>query len=46
MRKIIMLIMSALIFIMSCAHNEPMTEEEREKWRKSKMRYRAGQAGR
>ncbi len=46
MKKIILLIMSALIFCLSCAHNEPTTEEEREKWRRSKMRYQSGQAGR
>ncbi len=46
MKKIIVLLISALIFFLSCAHNEPMTEEEREKWRRSKMRYEAGQRGR
>ena len=46
MKKIIVLIMSALIFMLSCAQNQPMTEEEREKWRRARMRYNAGQAGR
>ncbi|MBW2411874.1 MAG: hypothetical protein JRF72_18930 [Deltaproteobacteria bacterium] len=46
MKKTIVLIMSALLFFLSCAHNQPMTEEEKEKWRRSKMRYQAGQAGR
>jgi hypothetical protein len=45
MKKIILLIMSTLIFIMSCAQNQPMTEEERDKWRRSRMRYEAGQRG-
>ncbi len=45
MKNIIMLIMSALIFIMSCAQNQPMTEEEREEWRRGRMRYEAGQRG-
>jgi PBP1b-binding outer membrane lipoprotein LpoB len=31
MKKIILLIMGALIFIISCAQNQPQTEEEREK---------------
>ena len=44
-KRIIMLIMSALIFMMSCAQNQPMTQEEREKWRRSKLRYEAGQRG-
>jgi hypothetical protein len=45
MKKITLLIMSALIFIMSCAQNQPKTEEEREEWRRSRMRYEAGQRG-
>ncbi len=45
MKKIIVLIMSALIFMLSCAQNQPMTEEEREKWRRSRLRYEAGQRG-
>lgn len=46
MKKIILLILSALIFVMSCAQNQPKTEEEKEEWRRSRMRYEAGQAGR
>ena len=45
MKKIILLIMGALILLMSCAHNQPQTEEEREQWRKSRTRYEAGQRG-
>jgi PBP1b-binding outer membrane lipoprotein LpoB len=44
MKKIIMLIMSALIFL-SCAQNQNLTDEEREKWRRAKQRYDAGQRG-
>ena len=42
-KKIIILIMSTLIFIISCAQNQPMTKEEREKWQRSRLRYEAGQ---
>jgi len=45
MKKIILLIMGALILSISCAHNQPQTEEEREEWRRSRLRYEAGQRG-
>ena len=45
MKKIILLIMGALIFLMSCAQNQPQTEEEKEEWRRSRQRYEAGQRG-
>ena len=45
MKKMLILIMSALILTISCAQNQPKTEEEREEWRRSRMRYEAGQRG-
>ena len=43
-KKIIMFIISALIFL-SCAQNQNLSEEERDKWRRAKQRYDAGQKG-
>jgi hypothetical protein len=42
MKKIIILITASLLFF-SCAHQDNMTEEERQKWRRAKQRYDAGQ---
>ena len=46
MKKIIALVLAATIFLLSCAHNENLTEEEKQKYREAKRRYDAGQRGR
>ena len=43
MKKIIALILAAMIFLIGCAHNENLTEEEKQKYRDAKRRYDAGQ---
>ena len=43
-KKIVMLMISALL-LMSCAQNQNLTEEDQEKFRRSRMRYEAGQRG-
>ena len=43
MKKIIILILASLLFL-NCAHQENLTEEEREKYRRARQRYNAGQA--
>jgi hypothetical protein len=42
MKKIIFLILASLLFL-SCAHQDNLTEEEREKYRRARQRYEAGQ---
>jgi hypothetical protein len=42
MKKNIILILASLLFL-SCAHQDNMTEEEREKYRRSYQQYKAGQ---
>jgi hypothetical protein len=42
MKKIIILILASPLFL-SCAHQDNMTEEEREKYRRSMQQYKAGQ---
>ena len=42
MKKIIILILAGLFFL-GCAHQDNLTEEEREKYRRAKQRYNAGQ---
>ncbi|UCH21710.1 MAG: hypothetical protein JSU83_00090 [Deltaproteobacteria bacterium] len=44
MKKIIVLILTAL-FLFSCAHQQELTEEEKEAYRRGKARYDAGQRG-
>ena len=46
MKPIFALIIAAAIFLLSCAHNENLTEEERQKYRNAKRQYDAGQRGR
>ena len=46
MKKIFALVLAGTIFLLSCAHNENLTEEERQKYRDAKRRYDAGQRGR
>ena len=43
-KKLIMLIISALI-LLSCAQQQNLTQEEREKFRRGRMVYEAGQRG-
>lgn len=42
MKKIIILILASLLFL-SCAHQDNLSEEERDKWRRANQRYKAGQ---
>jgi len=42
MKKIFILILAGLLFL-SCAHQDNLTEEEREKYRRAYQRYRSGQ---
>ena len=45
MKKLITLILAAMFFLLSCAHQNNLTDEEKEKYRKSRQRYDAGQRG-
>ena len=42
MKKIIILIWASILFL-SCAHQDNLTEQEREKYRRSNQQYRMGQ---
>lgn len=42
MKKIIILILASQLFL-SCAHQDNLTDEEREKYRRAYQRYRFGQ---
>jgi hypothetical protein len=41
-KKIIILILASLLYL-SCAHQDNLTEEEREKYRRAYQRYHSGQ---
>jgi hypothetical protein len=45
MRKLIALVFSGIMLFLSCAHQENLTEEGKEKYRRAKHRYEAGQRG-
>ena len=45
MKKIIPLILAGMFFLLSCAHQDNLTEEEKDKYRDAKRRYDAGQRG-
>lgn len=45
MKKIIALILAAAFLLLSCVHQQDLTEEEKEAYRKAKRRYDAGQSG-
>ena len=45
MKKLIALVVAGIVFLLSCAHQGDLTEEEREKYRKARQRYDAGQRG-
>jgi hypothetical protein len=42
MKKIFILVLTCLLFL-SCAHQNNLTEEDREKYRKANERYHKGQ---
>jgi hypothetical protein len=43
MKKLIVLIIAGIMLILSCAQNQNLTEEEREKYRRARQRYEWGQ---
>ena len=45
MKNLIALILAGTILIVSCAHQNNLSEEEKEKYRRSKRTYDAGQRG-
>ena len=45
MKKIIALILAGMFFLISCAHQDNLSDEEKEKFRKARQRYDAGQRG-
>ena len=45
MKKLIALILAGMFFLISCAHQENLTDEEKAKYRDAKRRYDAGQRG-
>ena len=45
MKKIIALILASMFLVLSCAHQKNLSDEEKEKFRKARQRYDAGQRG-
>lgn len=45
MKKLIAMLIAGIMFFLSCAHQENLTEDEREKLRRAKQRYDWGQRG-
>ena len=45
MKKLIALMLAGTILIISCAHQDNLSEEDKEKYRRSKKTYDAGQRG-
>jgi len=45
MKKLITLLLAGLLLLSGCAHQQDLTEEEKEAYRKAKTRYDAGQRG-
>ncbi len=45
MKKIIALILAGMFLVLSCANQKNLSEEEKEKYRKARQRYDAGQRG-
>ena len=43
MKKIVALVLAGIFLFLSCAHQKEMTEEEKEKFRRSKAMYDRGQ---
>jgi len=45
MKKIIGFILIAVFLLLSCAHQQDLTEQEKEAYRRERTRYEAGQRG-
>ena len=45
MKKLITLLLAGTLFLIGCAHQQNLTEEEKEAYRKANIRYEAGQRG-
>lgn len=45
MKKLVTLLITGIFFLLACAHQQNLTEEEKEAYRKAKQRYDAGQRG-
>ncbi len=45
MRKLIAFILASIFFLLSCVHQDNLSEEDKEKYRKARMKYDAGQRG-
>ena len=43
MKKPILTILAAVLFLLNCAHQENLSEEEKDAYRKSRQRYEWGQ---
>ncbi len=43
MKKLISLFLAATLLLLSCAYQKNLSEEEKEKYRRARMRYDAGQ---
>ena len=43
MKKSIALVVAGIMLFLSCAHQKNLTEEEKEKYRRARQRYEAGQ---
>jgi hypothetical protein len=44
MKRLISLFLAGTLLLLSCVHQENLSEEEKEKYRKAKMRYDPGQS--
>jgi hypothetical protein len=45
MKKLIALALAGIFILLSCAHQKELSEEEKEKYRKARRTYEAGQRG-
>ena len=45
MKKLMALLLAGTLFLIGCAHQQNLTKEEKEAYRKANMRYEAGQRG-
>ena len=43
MKKLVAFLLAGILFLLGCAHQQNLTEEEKEAYRKAKKRYDAGQ---
>ena len=46
MKKVIPLILAGMFFLLSCAHQDNLNDEEKQNYRDAKRRYDSGQRGR